>query len=98
VVAVTGVDARNRVLVEAGRAGHLDYAAPGADMAAARPGGGLTAVRGTSYAVPFVAGRLAYHVGRPRPIAALDAEAERGGRGTGRGIVCADCRTPPPRR
>jgi hypothetical protein len=95
VIAVTGVDGRGRVLVEAGRALHLDYAAPGADMAAASLGGGLAPVRGTSYAVPFVAGRLAYHVGRPNPLAALDAEAaRRGRRGIGRGIVCGDCRTP----
>ena len=32
VIAVTAVDGRNRVLIEAGRASHLDYAAPGADM------------------------------------------------------------------
>ena len=95
VIAVTGVDARNRVLIEAGRALDLDYAAPGADMAAAAPGGRLVPVRGTSYAVPFVAGRLARHVGAPRPIAALDAEAERRGRrGVGRGVICGDCRTP----
>lgn len=99
VLAVTGVDARGRVLIEAGRATHLDYAAPGADMAAARPGGTLAPVRGTSFAVPFVAGRLARHVGGPRPLAALDAEAVgRGRRGLGRGIICGDCRTPYRRR
>lgn len=98
VIAVTGIDGRGRVLVEAGRAAHLDYAAPGADMAAASADGGLVAVRGTSYAVPFVAGRLAHHVGAARPLAALDAEATRGRRGTGRGIVCGGCRTPLPRR
>lgn len=95
VIAVTGVDARNRVIIEAGRASHLDYAAPGADMAAARAGGNLMPVRGTSYAVPFVAGRLAQHVRGGRPLAALDAEAVgRGRRGLGRGVVCSDCRTP----
>jgi hypothetical protein len=95
VIAVTGVDARGRVLIEAGRARNLDYAAPGADMAAARPGGGLAAVRGTSYAVPLVAGRLAAHLGAADPIAALDREAEhRGRRGYGRGLVCGPCRTP----
>ena len=62
VIAVTGVDGRGRVLAEAGRASHLDYAAPGADMAAASPDGGIAPVRGTSFAVPFVAGRLALHV------------------------------------
>jgi len=95
VIAVTGIDGRGRVLAEAGRASHLDYAAPGADMAAASPNGRIAAVRGTSFAVPFVAGRLALHVGSPQPIAALDAEAtERGRRGVGRGVICGICRTP----
>lgn len=57
-VAVTGVDAKGRVLREASRAKQLDFAAPGSDMAAARPGG-YAAVRGTSYAAPIVAGMLA---------------------------------------
>ncbi|MBV9882551.1 MAG: S8 family serine peptidase [Sphingomonadaceae bacterium] len=94
VIAVTGVDGRGRVLAEAGRAAHLDYAAPGADMAAASPSGGLAPVRGTSFAVPFVAGRLAAHARSAQPLAALDAEAsERGRRGVGRGVICGDCRT-----
>ena len=94
VIAVTGVDGRGRVLAESGRATHLDYAAPGADMAAASPNGGLAPVRGTSFAVPFVAGRLALHARAAQPIAALDAEAgERGRRGVGRGVICGDCRT-----
>lgn len=94
VIAVTGIDGRGRVLAEAGRALHLDYAAPGADMAAASPDGRLAAVRGTSFAVPFVAGRLAQLVRGARPLAALDAQAtERGRRGVGRGVICGDCRT-----
>ena len=94
VIAVTGVDGRDRVLAEAGRASHLDYAAPGADMAAASANGGLSPVRGTSFAVPFVAGRLALHARAAQPIAALDAEAsERGRNGVGRGVICGDCRT-----
>lgn len=93
VIAVTGVDARGRVLIEAGRALHLDYAAPAADMLAAAPNGGLVAVRGTSFAVPLVAGRLAHHVRAPDPRAALDTEANRRGRGVGRGVVCGACRT-----
>ena len=96
VVAVTGVDGRGRVLIEAGRALHLDYAAPGADMAAAGAGGNLVPVRGTSFAVPLVAGRLAQHVRAANPVAALDREAQNGGRGVGRGIVCGNCRTPVP--
>ena len=94
VIAVTGVDGRSRVLIEAGRALHLDYAAPGADMAAAGGNGALVAVRGTSFAVPLVAGRLALHVGAANPIAALDGEAmDRGRRELGRGIICGTCRT-----
>jgi hypothetical protein len=94
VIAVTGVDGRDRVLAEAGRASHLDYAAPGADMAAASANGGLAPVRGTSFAVPFVAGRLALHMRAAQPIAALDAEvSDRGRRGVGRGVICGDCRT-----
>lgn len=93
VIAVTGVDGRNRPLLEAGRSLHLDFAAPGADMAAAAPAG-LKAVRGTSYAVPLVAGRLARS-----SLAALSAEArDLGPKGPdkmfGRGLVCGDCRTP----
>jgi len=45
VIAVTGVDARHRVLLEAGRGAHVAFAAPGADLVAARPGGGYGAVR-----------------------------------------------------
>jgi hypothetical protein len=100
VVAVTGVDARGRALPEAGRAGHLDYSAPGADMTAAALGGRLVRVRGTSYAVPLVAGRMAVALARGAPpIPALDREArDLGPRGPdkvyGRGLICGDCRTP----
>nr|WP_297382473.1 S8 family serine peptidase [uncultured Roseateles sp.] len=60
VIAVTGVDARRRVLVEAGRGPHVAFAAPGGDMVAAEAGGrGYAAVRGTSFAAPLVAGLLA---------------------------------------
>lgn len=59
VVAVTGVDRRGRVLPEACRGPHVDFAAPGVQITAARPGGGMAAVRGTSFAAPLAAGRLA---------------------------------------
>ena len=95
VIAVTGVDGHGRVLIEAGRALHLDYAAPGADMGAAGPRGNVVAVRGTSFAVPLVAGRLAQHVGAANVLASLDGEAAgRGARGVGRGVLCGNCRTP----
>lgn len=59
VIGVTGVDAHNRVLVEAGRGPQVDFAAPGADMAAATLNDSFAAVRGTSFAAPIVAGLLA---------------------------------------
>lgn len=92
VVSVTGVDARNRALAEAGKAPDLDYSAPGADMAAALPGKGYASVRGTSFAAPLVSARLALAGSVQR----LDAEAIRKGHGRiGRGIVCAPCRVAP---
>ena len=90
-IAVTGVDGSNRALAEAGRAAHLDYAGPGADMAAALPGRGYTRVRGTSFAAPFVTARLAI----AGSTAQLDAEAAKGRGRVGRGIVCASCRIVP---
>jgi subtilisin family serine protease len=62
VVAVTGIDARRRALLEACRGKHVDFAAPGSDMRAAAPGNGYSTVRGTSFAAPIVAGLLAAHV------------------------------------
>ncbi len=59
VVAVTGVDARRRVLVEACRGKHVDFAAPGADMAAAGLDAEFALVRGTSFAAPIAAGLFA---------------------------------------
>ncbi|MDT8759628.1 S8 family serine peptidase [Sphingomonas psychrotolerans] len=104
-LAVTGVDGRNRALIEAGRARHLDYAAPGADMLAAGLAGRPMAVRGTSFAVPFAAARLARFYTAPDSAALagglrmLDREAQDLGRrgadpAYGRGLVCSDCRTP----
>jgi subtilisin family serine protease len=57
-VGVTAVDARSRVLIEAERGAQVKFAAPGADMAAARLAGGYALVRGTSFAAPIVAGLL----------------------------------------
>ncbi len=55
------------------------------------PGGGWEALRGTSFAAPLVAGRLA----RAGSLAALAAEARPGNGRVGRGVVCGECRTPP---
>jgi hypothetical protein len=91
VIAVTAVDARGRALVEAGKATHLDFAAPGADMAAALPGQGYARVRGTSFAAPLAAARLLL-AGSP---ARLAIEARSGKGRVGRGIVCGECRVDP---
>lgn len=75
VIAVTGVDRRRRLLPEAGRAAHVDFAAYGADVKVAAPGGRPASVRGTSYAAPVVAGRLAGLLDAPDPAAAQRAVA-----------------------
>jgi subtilisin family serine protease len=59
VIAVTGVDERDRVLPEAGRGAHVAFAAPGAGLRAADLKQRYAVVRGTSYASPIVAGLLA---------------------------------------
>ena len=101
VLAITGVDKRSRPLIEAGRASHLDYAAPGADMSALDRTGKLVPVRGTSFAAPLVAVRAAAALDRgvaPRGvIGALDAEAVQISRRrpdpqSGRGLLCGACR------
>jgi len=91
VVAVTAVDARGKALVEAGRPRHLDFAAPGAGLAAALPGKGYASVRGTSFAAPLAAARLA----AAGSIGRLAAEARPGKGKVGRGIVCGDCPVAP---
>lgn len=73
VIAVTGVDAQRRLLPEAGRGSHVDFAAPGADLAAAGPAGGFVDVRGTSYAAPIAAGLLAARLPAPDRAAAMAA-------------------------
>ncbi len=91
VVAVTAVDSHDRALTEAGRATHLDFAAPGADLAAALPGRGYARVRGTSFAAPLVTARLAL----AGTSAQLSAEAMPGKGRVGRGIICRACRIDP---
>lgn len=101
VMAITGVDGRDRVLIEAGRASHLDYAAPAADMRALDAMGRNRAVRGTSFAVPLAAARIAATSDRGKGganlRATLDQEArDLGKKGPdaqfGRGLLCASCR------
>ena len=72
VIGVTGVDARRRVLPEAGRGQQVAFAAPGADLLAAGTGG-YAIVRGTSFAAPLVAGLLAGHLARRAPAAGAQA-------------------------
>lgn len=101
VLAITAVDRRNRPLIEAGRALHLDYAAPGADIRALDRTGRLVPVRGTSFAAPLVAVRAAAAFDRGvspgAVVAALDAEARpissrRPDPRSGRGLLCGTCR------
>lgn len=97
VVAVTAVDGHKRALIEAGRALHLDYAAPGADLTARNAKGRSVKVRGTSFATPLVAARIARALSaRGQWRTTLDAEAEDlGEKGPdaifGRGLVCGAC-------
>ena len=80
VVGVTGVDVRERALVEAERGPQVDFAAPGMPMAAV--GRGAARLRGTSYAAPIVAGLLAHELTAPsaeqaaHALNALRAEAQ----------------------
>jgi subtilisin family serine protease len=105
-VAVTGVDSHRRLLPEASRGLHVDFAAPGSDMAAAGLDGGFVSVRGTSFAAPIAAGLLAHYLARPdsagaqRAVSALGRQAlDLGAAGRdplyGRGLVGWDLRTPP---
>lgn len=81
VVGVTAVDERRRVLLEAERGPQVKFAAPGAQMAAARRASGYTLVRGTSFAAPIVAGLLSLKLGAvdksaaDKAIATLASEA-----------------------
>lgn len=98
VVAVSAVDSRNRVLIEAGRARHLDYVAPGADLSGVDARGKRIKLRGTSFAAPLAAARIGSALDRGRTWRpTVDAEAEDLGRAGpdplyGRGLVCGQCR------
>jgi len=76
VIAVTGVDRADKVLIEAGRGKFVAFAAPGADIEAASLPSGYSPVRGTSFAAPIVASRLAMLLERPDRVAAERAVSE----------------------
>lgn len=97
VVAVTAVNGRRQALPEAGRGAHVDFAAPGADMAGAAARGGYLAVRGTSFAAPLVAGLIARQGGRIEGLAATDLGTAGPDPVYGRGLVAFDLRTEPVR-
>jgi hypothetical protein len=65
VIAVSAVDPRGRLLPEAGRPGHIDFVALGL-VTPAGPGQAKP-MRGTSFAAPVVAARLAELMERPDP-------------------------------
>jgi subtilisin family serine protease len=106
VLGVTGLDSRRRVLPEAARGPQVDFAAPGAGLAAAGPKAGYVAVRGTSYAAPLVAGLAAQLTPEPSPGAAARTIAELTRRAAdlgasgpdpvfGRGALALDLAKPP---
>ncbi|MGQ3075940.1 MAG: S8 family serine peptidase [Ferrovibrionaceae bacterium] len=106
VVGVTGVNLNRRVLPEAAQGRHVMWAAPGADMAVARSGGGYGVARGTSFAAPLVAGLLAAALREPDAVRAgvvvgqLAASAvDLGAPGQdpvyGRGLLAEDLRVVP---
>ncbi len=97
VLAITGVDRKGRALIEAGRALHLDYAAPGAEVFALDEKGRGRLWRGTSFATPLAAARVAAALpSGQRWRATLDAEArDLGAKGVdeifGKGLLCDGC-------
>jgi len=106
VIGVTAVDAHQKVLLEACRGPQVDFAAPGADMAAAMLSPTFAAVRGTSFAAPIVAGLLASRIREAnaglaqKAVAQLVTEAtDLGARGFdkvyGNGLVGDSLRTAP---
>ena len=90
VIAVTGVDARRRVLVEACRGEHVDFSAPGSNMSAASIETPYARVRGTSFASPIVAGLLARSIHAPGKEQAQSAVAMLVAQATDLGAKGAD--------
>jgi minor extracellular protease Epr len=102
VIAVTGVDSSGRILPEAGRGGHVAFAAPGRNLAPSALGGKQQTIRGTSFAAPLVAGLLVrrYPALQPDRIdpavrSLIGTARDLGKKGRdpvyGHGLVCADC-------
>lgn len=102
VLAVTGVDSKNRGLPEAGRASHTDFAAPGAGISSALDSTRSGKVRGTSFAAPLVASRLSLfypaqaNASVEAAVRKLMAEAiDLGKKGRdpvyGHGLICGKC-------
>lgn len=75
VIGVTAVTTARRALPEAAQGAQVMLAAPGAELAVARAGGGYVVARGTSFAAPLVAGLLAESLREPDPAAAAAALA-----------------------
>ncbi|MBI3347540.1 MAG: S8 family serine peptidase [Burkholderiales bacterium] len=106
VVGVTGVNPSRRVLPEAAQGPQVMWAAPGAELAVARSGGGYGVARGTSFAAPLVAGLLAEALREPDAALAAAAVERLGataidlgapGRDPvyGRGLIAEDLRVVP---
>src|ERR1700675_839296 len=76
VIGVTAVDAHRHVLIEAARGPQVMFASPGADLAAAGSDHTYAAVRGTSFAAPFVAALLASGLAAPDSADAAAAVAQ----------------------
>lgn len=102
VLAVTGVDAKRRALPEAGRALDIDFAAPGDAVLAATGVASIERLRGTSFAAPLVAGRLALLYPAPAidrigpAVSSLVMEARDMGKPGrdktyGHGLICGSC-------
>ncbi|WP_295926016.1 S8 family serine peptidase [uncultured Xanthomonas sp.] len=75
VIGVTAVDARARVLPEAGRGPQVAFAAVG-ELIAAAPQGRWQTQRGTSFAAPLVARLAAQALPQPDPQAAAQVRAQ----------------------
>jgi hypothetical protein len=67
VVAVTAVDARERIFRRANTGRYVSFAAPGVDVVTATPAGAERVRSGTSFAAPFVTAAIAVQQDNPIP-------------------------------